>query len=1334
MSYLFYNCNKLNNISWCDEILPTDMRYMFFNCYNIPEIDLPKYNGNTNYYINMTRMFYNCNKANNINFGVSTKTYFPNDIHEMFYNCTSLENLDLENIIKSDYIYDMSYSFYNCSNMSDLRINFEMWDMFKGCDNLETLDLSKFDTSNVKDMESMFEGCSGLISLSLENFDTSNVHYMNKMFKDCISLENLNIGNMETKSVGTMYQMLYNCSSLKYLNISSMTENGQFTSDMFTGTPSNFTFCIGENENIPNIFSLLIDTTTRERDCSNNCYNKNRVNIIEKQYCCPFVKYEDNCYEKCPSKTQVKEEIDVCEDFNCTNENEYYDYEQNNCIKNISGYYINDTVIKTIDKCHEDCLECKGRWSKKSTNCTLCNNTKPYIYLGNCYANCTPGFGYFNGKSRCKCFDKKCKFCTEQSLDRNLCESCNEGYFQKENDTTNYGDWINCYKDPENYYFENNIYKQCYKSCKYCTKKGDDSKHLCLSCLKDYNYGIKMDLSDNKTINCYPNCPYYYYFNESGEYTCTLEPKCPNEFDKLVDGHKRCVKQCDNIPDIPNRKYEFRKVCYEQCPPDKSFNETKDDYFCKITCPFEAPFEMVEKQICVNNCTIMERYYGLCRTNYKGNRSNDEVQDKVLANLEDDIIDTFDYRFLNENISIVLEEIDNTYEIVTTNKKESDPRTSDIQLGNCENTLKSYYDIPKEKPLYLLKLDAKREGMQNPKVEYLVFYPLYGGLKLEQLDLSLCEGDGVTLLFSANLTDDEDLYNKNSGYYNDVCYTYTSDDGTDIPIQIRQQQFAENNKSLCEEGCEFVKFHQDTEKAECSCNVKTDISSVSDIKIDKDTLYKFVDISKLINFDVMKCFNLFFDNKRISKNIGFFIFFPTFVMWFICILIFYIKEYKFVKDQVNEIVTAKIKYKYLIESGLGEKTLKEYPYHPVYLDFLKEKGKKLPESFQKRNIKNIKELNIEKKPNKKIIKIKKKVKLKIPKKKAEVKEGIKLENENTIENNNKSKIKDTKDILHNNKDIYNEDENTNVKKLNLRHKNPINAPPIKFSNFRSIKNNKDQRKLEYSQKNNIIETTVNNPELKADKNDLDLIYNYKGKLTTEERDKIKNVLKYNDDELNGMNYNDSLKFDHRNFFEYYFALLKNKHLIITFFETRDYNSRIIKIFLLFFSFASCYAINGLFFDDDTMHEIYEQKGSYNLIDQLPQILYSTILSYILDFLLNFLALSGDDITELKQEKEMKIIDKKKAQTLKTIHIKFILFFIISFLLLVLFWYYIGCFCAVYNNTQYHLLKDTLISFATSMGTPFAMYLFPAIFRWASLRKKSKPNQVIFIFSKILQFF
>ena len=219
-----------------------------------------------------------------------------------------------------------------------------------------------------------------------------------------------------------------------------------------------------------------------------------------------------------------------------------------------------------------------------------------------------------------------------------------------------------------------------------------------------------------------------------------------------------------------------------------------------------------------------------------------------------------------------------------------------------------------------------------------------------------------------------------------------------------------------------------------------------------------------------------------------------------------------------------------------------------------------------------------------------------------------------------------------------------------------------------------------------------------------------------------------------MDYINAVKYDHRSFFQFYFSLLKTKHMIITVFDNRDYNSRIIKIFLCFYNFASCYAINGLFFDDATMHKIYEDKGEYNFLSQLPQIIYSTIIGYILDNLLNYLALPEDDIINIKQEKDIKHIEKKKNETLKLLHRKFIIFFIVTFLLLVLFWYYVGCFCAVYKNTQFHLFKDSLISFATSMGTPFAIYLAPAIFRIPSLKRKNKANQIIFGLSKIIQFF
>ena len=62
---------------------------------------------------------------------------------------------------------------------------------------------------------------------------------------------------------------------------------------------------------------------------------------------------------------------------------------------------------------------------------------------------------------------------------------------------------------------------------------------------------------------------------------------------------------------------------------------------------------------------------------------------------------------------------------------------------------------------------------------------------------------------------------------------------------------------------------------------------------------------------------------------------------------------------------------------------------------------------------------------------------------------------------------------------------------------------------------------------------------------------------------------------------------------------------------------------------------------------------------------------------------------------------KRAEELKTkLIMKFILYFIISTLLLAPFWYYISVFGVIYRNTQIHLLKDTLMSFGLSLFIPF----------------------------------
>ena len=81
-------------------------------------------------------------------------------------------------------------------------------------------------------------------------------------------------------------------------------------------------------------------------------------------------------------------------------------------------------------------------------------------------------------------------------------------------------------------------------------------------------------------------------------------------------------------------------------------------------------------------------------------------------------------------------------------------------------------------------------------------------------------------------------------------------------------------------------------------------------------------------------------------------------------------------------------------------------------------------------------------------------------------------------------------------------------------------------------------------------------------------------------------------------------------------------------------------------------------------------------------------------------------------------------------IKFILFFLISFLFLIFFWYYLSCFCAVYENTQIHLIKDTFISFGLSLLYPLGLYLLPGFFRIPSLKSKNK--KCLYIISRLIQ--
>ena len=228
-----------------------------------------------------------------------------------------------------------------------------------------------------------------------------------------------------------------------------------------------------------------------------------------------------------------------------------------------------------------------------------------------------------------------------------------------------------------------------------------------------------------------------------------------------------------------------------------------------------------------------------------------------------------------------------------------------------------------------------------------------------------------------------------------------------------------------------------------------------------------------------------------------------------------------------------------------------------------------------------------------------------------------------------------------------------------------------------------------------------------------------------------NDLVFNDYELNSMPYNKAIMYDNRSFFKYYISLISTKNaFIFSFCPMKDYNSTIIKVSLFFLFFAIYYFINALFFDEKTIHAIYIDQGLYNFIYLLPHICYSFVISHTLNTIIKYIFLSERNISKIKREKKISDLYDVSQNVLKCLVIKYICFYIMSFIFLIFFWYYLSSFGAVYKNSQKHLIKNIFISFGFSLVYPFLINILASILRISSL--KGKENELKYKISQFIQ--
>ena len=152
-----------------------------------------------------------------------------------------------------------------------------------------------------------------------------------------------------------------------------------------------------------------------------------------------------------------------------------------------------------------------------------------------------------------------------------------------------------------------------------------------------------------------------------------------------------------------------------------------------------------------------------------------------------------------------------------------------------------------------------------------------------------------------------------------------------------------------------------------------------------------------------------------------------------------------------------------------------------------------------------------------------------------------------------------------------------------------------------------------------------------------------------------------------------------------------------------------------------------------MHQIYEDEGKFNFGYQLPKIIYSAIISTVaLRLMLQFLVLTDKDVFEVKKQKTKVEANNLKKKNLKCVIIKFAIFFILNFILLVPFWYYLTCFNAIYKNTQIYLIENTFISFAFSLFYPFVINILPMMIRMGSIHSSKNDQDYLYKLSQIMQ--
>jgi hypothetical protein len=304
------------------------------------------------------------------------------------------------------------------------------------------------------------------------------------------------------------------------------------------------------------------------------------------------------------------------------------------------------------------------------------------------------------------------------------------------------------------------------------------------------------------------------------------------------------------------------------------------------------------------NCTVYEILNHQCTNGKILINQLEEIKNNLLNpdyNGENTIIET-------ETVIIQLAKLDDQI-------NQENPNVSNIDLAECEDILRAENHLDEDEDLIVYKTDIKTSDLSST----YVIYEIYDS-SLNKLNLDVCKDSHITINVPVHFDDSlnnlakslsdsgYNLFNEEDSFYNDICSTYTNENGTDMILSDRKHDIysTTQNQTICQKDCLLESYNVTSKKAKCNCNIVTK-HTINSLNVDnlfdkKEIAKSFYDTLANSNFQVMKCFKLILDFSNFFMNYGQIVMTISVFIFIIMMIIYFILGNKKINQYLESII------------------------------------------------------------------------------------------------------------------------------------------------------------------------------------------------------------------------------------------------------------------------------------------------------------------------------------------------------------------------------------------------------------------------------------------------